>query len=31
MEIIIALGIGCWFMLTGLIATIAVYKSYNRK
>ncbi len=31
MEIGIAVFIGVWFVLTGIIATIAVFKDYKNK
>ena len=31
MEILIAIGIGTWFILTGLASTIAVFKSFDSK
>ncbi len=29
MEYVISVGIGAWFVLTGLISTIAVFKSFK--
>jgi len=29
MEIMIAVGLGLWFIVTGLISTIAVFKSFR--
>ncbi len=31
MEIIIAIGLGAWFVLAGVVATIAVFKDYKDK
>ena len=31
MEIMIAVGLGLWFVVTGLVSTIAVFKSFNDK
>ena len=29
MEIVIAVGLGLWFVLSGVAATIAVFRDYN--
>lgn len=29
MEIIIAFGLGAWFILTGIVSTLAVFKSFD--
>lgn len=29
MEICIAIGLGLWFMLAGIVSTIAVFKSFK--
>lgn len=31
MEVIIAVGLGAWFVLSGVAATIAVFKDYKDK
>ena len=31
MEIAIAIGLGLWFMVTGIVSTIAVFKSISAK
>ena len=31
MEIIIAVGLGIWFALSGLVASIVVFKDYKNK
>lgn len=31
MEIGIAIGIGLWFLVTGTVSTIAVFKSFKQK
>lgn len=31
MELAIAIGLGLWFCIAGVVSTIAVYKSFNRE
>ena len=31
MEIIIAIGLGVWFMIAGIVSTVAVFKSFNEQ
>lgn len=31
MEMMIAIGIGAWFVFTGIVSTIAVFKSYDKR
>ncbi len=31
MEIAIAIGLGLWFVVTGLISTVAVFRSFDEK
>lgn len=31
MEIMIAVGLGMWFTITGIVATIATFRSFKRK
>lgn len=30
MEICIAIGLGLWFTLTGILSTIAIFRSFNK-
>lgn len=30
MEIIISIGLGCWFVFIGILATVQVYKDFNK-
>lgn len=31
MESIIAIGLGLWFVITGVVSTVAVFKSFKGK
>lgn len=31
MEIAIAIGLGLWFTVTGIVATVAVFRSFKEK